>query len=120
MIEQIPALEQDSYRPRAEAGSRFLVTPGETLAVDVNEAAIRLVEPGEACDEGRFPAAGRTDHSDNLAGIYAHAHAAQGLRLVVADVVEAVQLTRFDGGGRCGCSWRAPRRRNHSHRKLFD
>src|ERR1700674_19227 len=123
MIEQIPALEQDSDRPRAEAGARFLVTSGDALAVDVDEAAVGLVESGEAGHEGRFPAAGRTDDGDDLAGIYPNAHPAQRLRLVVTDVVKAVQLASFDRGrhvGRWRSGCRAHRRRGHSHRKLFD
>ena len=120
VIEQIAALKQDSDRARAEVGSSFLVTTGETLAIDVDEAAVRLVEPSDARHESRFPAAGWTDDSDDLAGAHLHAHAAQRLRLVVADVVEAVQLARFDRGRRGGGRRRARRRRRHSHRKLLD
>src|ERR1700694_5803391 len=96
MIEQVPALEQDSDQARAQTGAGFLITPCETLAVDVDEAAVRLVEPGDARHESRLPTAGRTHDRDDLAAVHLHAHAAQRLRLVVADVVEAVQLARFD------------------------
>jgi hypothetical protein len=120
VIEQIAALEQNPDRARAETGSSFLVTTGETLAIDVDEAAVGLVEPSDARHESRFPAAGWTDDSDDLAGIHLHANAAQRLCLVVADVVEAVQLARFDRGLHGGGECRAPRRRRHSHRKLFD
>src|ERR1700737_468061 len=119
MIEQIPALEQDSDQARAQTCTRFLVTTGESLTVDVDEAAVRLVEPGDACHESRFPAAGRTDDRDDLAAVHLHAHPAQRLRLVVADVVEAVQLARFDRWSDGRSERRAARWRGHSHRKLF-
>src|SRR6202171_2634833 len=44
VIEQIPTLEQDSDQPRAQTGAGFFVTPCETFAVDVDEAAVRLIE----------------------------------------------------------------------------
>src|SRR4030088_334004 len=96
MIEQIPALEQDSDEARAQTCTRFLVTTGETLTFDVDEAAVRLVEPSDARHESRLPTAGRTHDRDDLAAVHLHAHPAQRLRLVVADVVEAVQLAGFD------------------------
>src|ERR1700737_2451192 len=119
MIQPIRRLEQVSDEARAQTCTRFRVTTGESLTVDVDEAAVRLVEPGDACHESRFPAAGRTDDRDDLAPVHLHAHPAQRLRLVVADVVEAVQLARFDRWSDGRSERRAARWRGHSHRKLF-
>src|SRR6267142_1467966 len=115
VIEQVPALQQDSDRARAEAGSSFLVATSEALAIDVHEAAVRFVETGQARHQSRLPAAGWPDDRDDLAGVHFHAHTAQRLRLVVADVVEAVELAGFDRRGYGGSERRAPRRGRHSH-----
>ena len=80
---------------RARSGRRVIGSPAmRTLA------AVGVVEAGEAGEQRRLPRSRRPDHGDDLAAVDPQRHAAQGERLVVAGVEEAVEVHRVDRSGR--------------------
>ena len=82
---------EDADLVRANAGALLLAAPRKPLAGDPHDAAVGLVEAGEAGEKGRLPRPGGPGHGDDLPGGDAQLHPPQRERLVVPGVVEAIE-----------------------------
>ena len=77
-------------------GLRFGFDVGPARHHDVS--SVRLVEPCETGEQRRLPAPGRPDHCDDFARAHCDRHPAERERLVVARVIEAIQLAGLGDG----------------------
>ena len=81
-------------------------SPRQTFAGDAHGAAVGLVETSEAIEEGRLAAPRWPDDRNHLAAGDDDRHASQRDDLVVARVVEAIELACLENGHsdlvRCG------------------
>jgi len=76
-LKQIAGLQHDADRGGPAPRSLRLRPPRELHALQHHVAAIRLVEPGEAGQQGRLAAAGGAHESHQLARGHAHADTPQ-------------------------------------------
>src|SRR5205823_10739977 len=82
---------------------------GEPVPGDPDVPAVRLVQPGQAREEGGLPAPGGARDRHQLPGVELHRDPAQGEGLLLVRVVETVQLVRMN-----------ERLGPYAHRKLSD
>ena len=95
---------------RSELRALSFGSPRDACPRHRDGSAIGLVEPGQAGDQRRLPAARRADDGEDLACGNRQRHPSQRERLVVAHVVEAIEIVRFQD--RAGLTSRRGARRH--------
>src|SRR6476659_5271835 len=96
VAEQIATLEEHSDRARAHACAFAPRAPRQALSADAHDSAARVVEPCEAGEQRRLAAARWSHHRDDLAASCRQRDAPQRAGLVVARVIEAIQVDSLE------------------------
>src|SRR2546425_4255283 len=91
-VDRVARLQEHADPPGPQRRSGRFRSPREPMAGDDHVAAIGFVEAREAGEERGFPAARRPRDDHHLARVNSKRHTPKSKRLVVARVVEAVQL----------------------------
>ena len=94
--EQVVRLEDEAHPERAVLRLRPVAHPVQWDVLDVHLTLREVVEPAEAVQEGRLPAAGRPHHRDHLALSDLEVDAAEGVDPDGARVVHLVCAHRSD------------------------
>ena len=96
MPDEVGLLVDHAELAGAQGGALLLGAARQALAVDADHAAVGLVEPRQARQQGRLARAGGPRDRHDLAGRDRQRDALERQRLVVARVVEAIQAVGLE------------------------
>ena len=88
MIEKIVGLSQEADRTRPKSRALGLGPPCHPPTADRDGPAIRLVEPGQAGEQSRLAAPGRTHECDGLAALDRQTRPAQGAHFGLSGMIK--------------------------------
>lgn len=102
MGDKVAGLRQDTDTAGARPGPLGLGAMADPLPADVDVASGRLVQPGQARQQGGLARPGGSDDGDGLTALDVEGHPAQGEGLLLSGAEEPVELPGVEGGRSAG------------------
>jgi hypothetical protein len=90
--DQVEGLEDEAHRPGPVGGALGVGHGEQVLALDQDPAAVDVVQPGQAIQQGGLARPGWTHHRDQLPPVHGQVEPDQGLHLDLAGPVDLPHL----------------------------
>jgi hypothetical protein len=114
---EVVKLKDEPDMEAAVFGQRPLIGLGQIPAPVRDKAMGRRIEPTQDIEQGRFPAAGRSEQHNQLAGVEFHVNAAQGAHLDLSHLVYFGEIPDLKNGFRVRMAVRVLHGHDSSGRK---